>query len=243
MANETLTENLVYDHFKSDPLFSDKTVKAILERQQSINHQIDELLKGQSKGKGTGQGRPDFILSFPTNSNYLIAIECKAEISKHESKDKSKLENIRDYAVDGVLHYAKALSKSYDVLAIAVSGQSKDDLCVSHYLWKKDADNYIEKTEDRILLSISSYLKMFRNEHFSDNLLHINIVDKAIYLNELFHAYSIQENDRCTMVSAVLLALTSESFKAGYVKEPTIESLTNSLLSAINAVTGYVNNL
>jgi type I restriction-modification system DNA methylase subunit len=236
MANETLTENMVYDHFKSDPLFSDKTVKAILERQQSINQQIDELLKGQSKGKGTGHGRPDFILTFPTNSNYLIAIECKAEISKHESKDKSKLENIRDYAVDGVLHYAKALSKSYDVLAIAVSGQSKDDLCVSHYLWKKNADNYIEKIEDKILLSISSYLKMFRNEHFSDNLLHINIVDKAIYLNELFHAYSIQENDRCTMVSAVLLALTSDSFKAGYIKEPTIQSLTNSLLSAINTV-------
>lgn len=236
MANETLTENLVYDHFKSDPLFSDKIVKATLERQQSANIQIDELLKGQSKGKGGGSGRPDFILTFPTNSNYVIAIECKAEISKHESTDKTKLENIRDYAVDGVLHYVKSLSKGFDVLAIAVSGQSIDDLCISHFLWKREAENYIEKFEDKELLSISSYLKLFKNEHFADNLLHINIVDKAIYLNELFHAYSIQENDRCTMVSAVLLALTHEPFRTSYSKEPTIQSLTTSLLSAINTV-------
>lgn len=236
MANETLTENLVYDHFKSDPLYSDKIVKTTLERQQSANSLIDELLKGQSKGKGSGSGRPDFILSFPTNSSYVIAIECKAEISKHESTDKNKPENIRDYAVDGVLHYAKALSKGFDVLAIAVSGQAKNDLCISHFLWKKDADNYIEKSEDKELLSISSYLKMFQNEHFSDNLLHINIVDKAIYLNELFHSFSIQENDRCTMVSGVLLALTHEPFRTSYSKEPTIQSLTTSLLSAINTV-------
>ncbi|MDD4141910.1 MAG: N-6 DNA methylase [Bacteroidales bacterium] len=235
MANETLTENLVYDHFKNDPLFSDKTVKAILERQTSANPKIDELLQGQSKGRGNGNGRPDFILTFPTNSDYVISIECKADITKHESSDHSKPENIRDYAVDGALHYARALSRGFNVLAIAVSGETKENLTVSHFLWKKGADDY-ETLPDKELLSIVSYLSLFDNEHFADNLLHINIVDKAIYLNELFHAYSIQENERCTLVSAVLLALTDQPFRLSYQSQTTIQALTNAMLSSCNNV-------
>jgi type I restriction-modification system DNA methylase subunit len=236
MANETLTENLVYDHFKNDPLFSDKIIKTLLERQQSSNPKIDSLLKGQSKGEGKGSGRPDFIITFPTNSDYVIAIECKADIAKHESQNKSDLKNIRDYAVDGVLHYARALSEGFNVLAIAVSGETLENLTISHYLWKKGVESYIEKKEDNKLLSINDYLKMFENEHFSDNLLHINIVDKAIYLNELFHAYSIQENERCTLVSAVLLALTYKPFRLSYQSHTTTNALTNSILDSCNNV-------
>ncbi|MFA6933423.1 MAG: hypothetical protein WCQ30_07330, partial [Bacteroidales bacterium] len=174
MANETLTENIVYDHFKNDPLFSDKIIKTILERQQSSNPKIDELLKGQSKGQGKGSGRPDFIITFPSNSDYIIAIECKADISKHESHNRVDFKNIKDYAVDGVLHYAKALSKGFNVLAIAVSGETLENFSISHFLWKKEAESYVKKIDNQ-LLSINDYLKMFENEHFSDNLLHINI--------------------------------------------------------------------
>lgn len=234
MANETLTENLVYDHFKNDPLFSDKTMKVILERQTSANPKIDELLQGQSKGKGNGNGRPDFILTFPTNSDYVISIECKAEISKHESNDHTKTENIRDYAVDGALHYARALSKGFDVLAIAVSGETKDEMMVSHFLWKKGSDSYEEMTKDKNLLTISNYLQLFRNEHFSDSLLHINIVEKATELNELLHGYNIKELDRCTLISAVLLALTEDSFQKSYSAFSDTKSLFGAILAAVN---------
>lgn len=235
MANETKTEDLVIDHFKSDPLFSDKAIKVIVERQQSANPKVDELLQGQSKGKGKGSGRPDFILTFPTNSNYIIAIECKAEASKHKSKDLTKPENIRDYAVDGALHYAKALSKGFDVLAIAVSGENKEDFTVSHILWKHNATNY-ETTNDTKLLSLNNYLKLFRNEHFADSLLNTNIIEKAIYLNELFHSYSIQEIERCTMISAVLLALTHEPFRQSYQSQTTIQGLASSMQASIQQV-------
>ncbi|WP_372474699.1 class I SAM-dependent DNA methyltransferase [Capnocytophaga sp. ARDL2] len=236
MANETLTENIVYDHFKNDPLFSDKTIKVILERQQSANILIDELLKGATKTGKSGKGRPDFIITFPTNSDYIIVIETKAEISKHESKNSTKQENIRDYAVDGVLHYSKILSREFNVLAIAVSGETKDNLSVSHFLWKKGNSDYEKLENDRELRSINSYLKYFRNEHFADTLLHINIVDKAIYLNELFHAYSIQENERCTLVSAILLALTYEPFRNSFTSYPTTDALTKAILEADNQV-------
>jgi uncharacterized protein YybS (DUF2232 family) len=52
-------------------------------------------------------------------------VECKALPSMHESKNKDKP---KDYAVDGVLHYAKALSKEFEVIAIASSGESETEL-------------------------------------------------------------------------------------------------------------------
>ena len=113
MANERITEGIVRDHFKADPLF--KSIK--WEEQKSSNKRIAELLKGESKSGGKGNGYPEFIISFPTNSNYLIVVECKAVVQKHESHDRDKA---KDYAVDGVLHYARALKDDFNVVAIAL---------------------------------------------------------------------------------------------------------------------------
>jgi len=126
MKNERLTENIVRENFKKDPLF--RSVK--LEEQRSINKNVIKLLQSASKG-GTGSGKPDFIVTFPVNSKYIIVIECKGCISNHESLYK---DHPVEYAVDGVLHYAKILSSEYEVLAIAVSGQTEDELKVSHFI-------------------------------------------------------------------------------------------------------------
>ena len=100
MANERLTEDIVRQHFKDDALY--KSVK--FEEQKSSNKRISELLKGKSKNGGTGDGKPEFIISFPTNGNYIIVIECKAKTSNHESAHRNIA---KDYAVDGVLHMQK----------------------------------------------------------------------------------------------------------------------------------------
>jgi hypothetical protein len=126
MSNERITEEIVREHFKNDPLF----ISIKLEEQRSYNKRIIELLQTASKG-GKGIGKPEFIISFPTDSNYIIVIECKSSITKHKSDSGDKPV---EYAVDGVLHYAEKLSKGFDVLAIAVSGQTKEELLVSHFL-------------------------------------------------------------------------------------------------------------
>lgn len=46
-------------------------------------------------------------------------IECKAEVSRHQS---ANFDRPADFAVDGVLHYARHLSPSHNVVSIAVSG-------------------------------------------------------------------------------------------------------------------------
>lgn len=134
MANERITEGIVRDHFKEDALF--KSIK--WEEQKSSNKRIIELLKGESKSGGRGNGYPEFIVSFPSNSNYIVVVECKASVQKHESKNR---DNPKDYAVDGVLHYARALKNDFNVVAIAVSGQNETELLVSHFYWKRN-DEY-----------------------------------------------------------------------------------------------------
>lgn len=226
MANERLAEGIVRDHFKNDALF--KSVK--WEEQKSSNKAISQLLVGMSKTGGKGNGAPEFIVSFPTDSRYLIIVECKAKASFHESKSRNK---VKDYAVDGVLHYAKALSLAYDVIAIAVSGETTEELLVSHFLWKKEAITYEELTEDKSLLPLDSYLHLFANEQFADNLRNIDIVAKAIELNEDYNNYSIPEQTRNTMVSAMLLSLIHEPFRIGYKAQPTTKSLSDSMMAAI----------
>jgi 16S rRNA A1518/A1519 N6-dimethyltransferase RsmA/KsgA/DIM1 with predicted DNA glycosylase/AP lyase activity len=229
MANERITEDIVRNHFKNDPLF--KSVK--FEEQKSYKKRVINLLQTASKS-GKGVGKPEFIISFPAgNIDYLLVIECKASVFDHRS---AKLDNSKDYAVDGVLHYAKALSPEFDVVAIAVSGQTEQELLVSHFVWRKGENQPTENREDRKLLSINNYLKLFNNEQFADNLRNVDIIQKAIFLNEEYQAYSITEMTRCTMVSAILLSLLHEPFRISYKTYTSSESLGKAMLSAIETV-------
>lgn len=115
MANERKTETIVRDHFHQFLNLIE------IEEQKSDNSKINKLLKTASK-TGSGQGFPEFIITYKTNSDLLIVIECKAKITKHESPNKDQYSK---YAVDGVLLYSSYLSKDFDVLSIAVSGENK----------------------------------------------------------------------------------------------------------------------
>jgi hypothetical protein len=229
MSNERITEDIVRNHFKNDPLF--KSIK--FEEQKSYNKRVIDLLQNASKS-GKGIGKPEFIISFPFgNIDYLLVVECKANVANHRSVN---LDNPKDFAVDGVLHYAKALSAEFDVVAIAVSGQARQELLVSHFIWKKSEDKPTENKSDKKLLSINNYLKLFNNEQFADNLRNVDIIQKAIFLNEEYQAYSITEMTRCTMVSAILLSLLHEPFRISYKTYFSSESLGKAMLSAIESV-------
>ena len=91
---------------------------------------------------------------------------------------------------------------------------------------------------DNQLLSINDYIQLFRNSVFEANLRNIDIISKAIYLNELFQSYSIPEITRCTYVSAVLVALTNERFRASFRLCKTSQELVDSIMAAIKSVFG-----
>lgn len=227
MANERITEGIVRDHFKSDPHY--QSIK--WDEQKTANKRISDLLRGQSKGGGKGDGRPEFIISFPMNSNYLIVVECKADTSKHCSRNG---DNARDYAVDGVLHYAKALSAEFSVIAIAVSGETDASLRVSHFYWKKGEKMHKELPDEK-LLALGSYLQVFDDQFFLSDFYFRDIATKARELNETLYQYSIKELSRCTLVSAVLLALKDRHFVDTYASRATIQELGDAIITAIVA--------
>ena len=131
MANERKTENIVRKYLTECGYFNDTSI--IVEEQKSDFPLIDKLLSNASK-KGTGKGYPEFIIRSKEYSDFVIIVECKADPKKHES---SNFDKYSEFAVDGVLLYASYLSKDFDVLAIAVSGETKQHLKVSHFLHLK----------------------------------------------------------------------------------------------------------
>ena len=229
MANERITENLVRDKFKSDPLF--EVIK--LEEQKSKSKKIRDLLQNASKSRKGNVGYPEFLITFPSeNINYLIVVECKAETHYHISE---KLDKPKDYAVDGVLHYGRYLAKEFNVLAIAASGQNKNEFTVSTYKFEKGKTEHTDKEIDT-LLSVNDYLKLFENENFAENLRNIDILQKSVYLNEEFNSYSITENSRCTIVSGILLSLLDSPFKSSYATYKNTNEVADAMLEAIKRV-------
>lgn len=79
--NERKTESIVRTHFE---LFNNMLH---IEEQSLDIPKINKLLQTASK-KESAYGRPEFIITFKNNQDLLILIECKASISKHESKNR-----------------------------------------------------------------------------------------------------------------------------------------------------------
>ena len=222
--NERKTESLTRQHFIK---FLD-TID--IEEQRSDNPKIDKLLKSASK-KGGGKGYPEFIISYKTNPDLLIVIECKASVTKHESKDHDKY---AEFAVDGALLYASYLSKGFDVLAIAVSGETKQSLKVSHFLHLKDEKKAIQIFGDKFL-SIDDYLNGYLKSPEKFRQDYNSLLDFTKQLNEKLHAYKILESQRSLLISSILIALENTAFKRSYASHKKAENIAVSLIQTVSA--------
>ena len=221
--NERKTENIVRKHFESF-----KDVNLIIEEQSSDNLRIQKLLNNASKS-GNGIGKPDFIIQYKDNPNFIIVVECKASTRYHESENR---DNFRDYAVDGVLLYGSFLSKEYDVLCIAVSGIEKDNLKISHFLYLKNDKKPIDKFSHKLLFPnnyLDEYIKS--PEKFRQDYNNLRLVFKKI--NNDLHKYKIEEDNRALLISCILIALENSVFVSGYRNITNANQLCVFLLSQV----------
>jgi len=223
MANERKTEKIVRSHFEK---FSDIIH---IEEQASDNAKIDKLLKTASK-KGSGKGKPEFIITYNRNADLLIVIECKAETTKHESLNRDKFS---EFAVDGALLYASYLSKDFDVLAIAVSGETKQQLRVSHFLHLKNERKATEIFGDK-LLSAQDYLNGYLKSPEKFRQDYNTLLEFTKKLNEKLHTYKILESQRSLLISCILIALEDDAFKTSYTKKTTPKSLADFLTKTVS---------
>jgi len=225
--NEKKTENLVRNQFRKLGYYDNTDL--VIEEQKSDNSLISNLLKKASK-KGMGMGYPEFIIYNKEKSDFIIVIECKADIRKHESANHDKF---ADYAVDGALWYASHLSKEFDVLAIGVSGQEKRELKVSHSLMLKNAKENDGIFPADAFLSFDNYYKGYIESPIKFHQDYLEMLKYSQDLNQTLHAKKIKESQRSLLISGVLIALQNEAFVTSFKKYKTASRLSESIVQTI----------
>ncbi len=222
MPNERKTEAFVRNHFKQ---YSDFIY---FEEQKSDNPKINKLLKTASK-KGTGTGRPEFIVTYNENSEFLTVVECKADIGKHESQTKDRFS---EFAVDGVLLYSSYLSKEFDVLAIAVSGEKEKEAKVSHFLQLKNERTAIPIFGSE-LLSTKDYLQGYLTSDVKLRQDYFSLLEFSKKLNESLHSNKILESQRSLLISCILIALEHTAFEKAYKTYEKPDQLADYLVNTV----------
>ena len=209
--------------------------------QESLNQEIDNaLLEYASKGGGKGGNRPDAKLLLQDSSLifYPILIEYKGYADKLEkldtegnienrtAKNEPNFKNIKEYAVNGAIHYANALlhHTSYtDIIAIGVTGfkdnKGKLQTKIGVYYVSKSNLGIGQKVGD---FSDLSFLKISNFDEFAKSLKYLNLsydelekikqkrekeIDASLVkLNKDIYEKGIGENDRVYLVAASIIA-------------------------------------
>ena len=228
--NERKTEDLVENRLREQGYFSSEYAIAI-EKQQSDDPRIEKLLIHASKS-GDGPGKPEFIIHSQKFPQFLIVIECKADPAKHESDSHTKF---KDYAVDGVLLYAAHLSKEYDVVAVAASGQDEATFRLSHFLHLRGANNPVGWEIGDDIVSLEDYFDAFISSDIKFRQDYHALLDYSRKLNNQLQSKKITEAQRGFLISGILLALKNRAFEQSFGSHQTARQLTTNLLTTIEA--------
>ena len=218
MANERITENLVRDTLR---VLGYGTVsnETIVEEQKSQIAEVNKMLRGASKTGGKGMGAPEFIVSSYSAPDFLIIFECKALTKQHESPMRNRPV---EFAVDGVLHYAKALSKSFNVIAVAASGQNESELKISNFLWPKGSVEYKSLTNEHgveinSIIPFDDYIKHGSFDPIVSRNRHEDLMAFSRELHEFMRDHAkLTESEKPLLVSGTLIALKNTPFAKSF---------------------------
>lgn len=234
--SERKTEQLIRELLTGLNYYDDEGI--LVEEQKSEDPEITKLLKGAGKAGKGGKGAPEFIITSAAYPDLVVVIECKAHVADHQSTD---LNHPVAYAVDGAIHYAKHLSKRYNVIAIGASGQDDKELKLSAYLIGKGAaeagplldssDQAVERLEElKTLHDYASRDPEVEKRRVSD------LMGFARELHNFMRDYAkLSEAHKPLLISGILIALHDKVFRAkfGQIKG---EHLPKHLTKAIDDV-------
>lgn len=234
--NERNTENLVRDALRALDYYSDENSIRV-EEQKSAIEAIKKLLKTGSKSKAGGGGSPEFLITDPNTPDFVVVFECKAANSDHVSgaiadllagneideSEEDCIKRLKRFAADGALHYASLLAKDYNVIAIAVSGETKKALKVSVYLHTKGSKRpkpLLSKTNGEPLHEILPWQDFIDHALFDPAVRQARLADLMEFARELHvfmrdHA-KLTESEKPLLVSGTLIALRNPAFAASY---------------------------
>ena len=211
--------------------------------QESLNSEIDSALQEYfTKSGGKGGNRPDaklllqdgglnfypVLIEYKGYEDKLEKLDADGNVENRTAKNEPNFKNIKDYAVNGAVHYANALlhHTSYtDIIAIGVAGykDSKDKLQTKIGVY------YVSKSNLGVGRKVGDFtdLSFLEKTHFSDftdKLKNLNLtpdelekikqkrekeidaslvkLNNDIYSNEK----GLGENDRVYLVAASIIA-------------------------------------
>lgn len=186
--------------------------------------------KASKKQTLKSKGTPDFMV-VKEQSNVVVVIECKSTTDAHMNLPKpddyrmqgyGSAEETEGYAVNGALWYASFLCDNYDVVAVAVSGQSFQECRVTSFVWPKkgnmiDIRVLEDKDLDGALCSIEQYEKDIeivldryaKTEEAVRKTLRKYTLSCANFLRQ----NGIEDNSKAGFISAIVLGLTNTESK------------------------------
>lgn len=244
MASETLTEQLARTEMKF--VVGENDFGTVLAQSNTENFSDIELALQNAGGKpkeceiknysvhGSKQGKPEYIITFKNEPSLIVVIECKSSTQKHSSKF---LNAPKDYAVDGALYYAKYLKEYYNVIAVGISGQKKENCCVSSFFWGKNQENFIEYEKQRnFFLEPENYLRLYRGEKIQKNYSLNDIKETAIDIHESLRKNGIGNSTKPVFVAGLLIALSDKDFEHNFNDIKSFDLLVASIITSIKKV-------
>lgn len=232
--NERKTENIVRDELRR--LGFDKIKGVRVEEQKSSIDAVRRLMKSASKSGGGGAGAPEFIVSDVANPDFLLIVECKADVRDHisetaelllvgtpvDEEEEDATKRIQKYAVDGVLHYAASLSREFNVIAVAISGESTSAATVSTFLHPKGgaAPKPLGAKDGGKIKAIIPWPDYLENGTFDPTVQRLRFDELMAFSRDLHvfmrdHA-KLTESEKPLMVSGTLIALRNKAFAKSF---------------------------
>lgn len=237
MAKTKSTENRVDDWVRTK--LEHAGVRA--HEKHDLPEALTAVFKGGSKTGNKGGGIPDFTLFFE-NYGTLVVIENKYFLDKHiklkgEAIDTSA-KAVKDYAVNGAIHYARhAINHDdiQDVIAIGISGESTESSgssrladnevnVTAYYVFDPEHEPkeiHVNKnfTDFTLRNFPDFYQKLSISEEDREQILKKNQEDlkkSASELNKLFNDNAVSVENRVTILAGCLLAMMDRPYSDTY---------------------------
>lgn len=216
MANERVTEELVRGWLRDAGYYTDPN--CWVDEQRPRSQAVASLLKTAGKRGHGGIGSPEFIITTPAMPDLVFIVECKAETKKHESIG---LDRPADYAVDGVLHYAKFLSREFTAVALAVSGDAQYNR-VSCFLHAKGSSEVKDlRSPQGVIIDRIVPLSDFANAASFDPEVQRRREGDLLNFSMQMHEFmrdeaELEEKEKPLAVAGSLIALRDRAFSLSY---------------------------
>lgn len=172
------------------------------------------------------KGTPDFVVTLD-GSDIVVVIECKGNTENHSKyADLEKYigygygtpDETERYAVNGALWYASFLKSYYDVVAVGISGQRKEEARVSSFVWPKGGDKsdialledgYLDTSLESIRQYKKDVNKALKRDTLTEETVRRELRRYTLSCANFLRSNGIEDNSKAGFVSAVILGLTN----------------------------------